>query len=81
MLLSRLAASHVPPPTTPLPRNAPRFTTSLIMKNDRWGNKRYTMYASGSRVHYIATLEETDAVAPKRGPRRPYKKRSAKNSN
>jgi len=60
MLLSRLAASHLPPvATTSLPRNAPRFTTSLTVKNDRFGNKRFIMYASGSRVHYIATLEET----------------------
>ena len=58
VLLGRLAASHLPPITTPLPRNAPRHTTSLTVKNDRLGNKSFTVYASGSRVHYIATLEE-----------------------
>lgn len=60
VLLSRLALSHLPPAaTSPLPRNAPRHTTSLTFKTDRQGNKRYIMYASGSRIHYIATLEET----------------------
>jgi hypothetical protein len=57
-LLGRLAASHLLPATTPLPRNAPRYTTSLTVKNDRSGNKCLIMYASGSPVHYIATLEE-----------------------
>jgi hypothetical protein len=60
VLLGRLAASHLPAvATTLLPRNAPRYTTSLTVKNDRKGNKRFIVYASGSRVHYIATLEET----------------------
>jgi hypothetical protein len=63
MLLSRLAASHLPPAaTTSLPRSAPRYTSSLTVKSDRLGNKRLIMYASGSPVHYIATLEETPLV-------------------
>ena len=67
VLLSRLAASHLPPvATTPLPRNAPRYTTSLTVKNDRLG-MHLIMYASGSRVYYIATLEETPGTP--RGPR------------
>ncbi|MGO4686304.1 hypothetical protein [Hyphomicrobium sp. 2TAF46] len=72
VLLGRLAASHLPPVATPLPRNAPRYTTSLTVKNDRFGNKRFIVYASGSRVHYIATLEETPRM-PKgpKGEKRP----------
>ena len=66
VLLSRLAASHVQPATAPLPRNAPRYTTSLTVKNDRFGNRRFIMYASGSRVHYIATLEGTARKAPRK---------------
>ena len=58
VLLGRLAASHLPPVTTPSPRNAPPHTNSVTVKNDRLGNKSLTVYASGSRVHYIATLEE-----------------------
>lgn len=60
MLLGRLAASHLPQAVThPRSRNAPRYTTSLTVKSDRQGNKCLIMYASGSRVYYIATLEET----------------------
>jgi len=59
VLLGRLAANHLPHAIRhPTPRNAPRYTTSLTVKNDRQGNKCLVMYASGSRVHYIATLEE-----------------------
>src|SRR6185437_1127821 len=57
--LSHLAASHLPPAAVASPhRNALRYTTSLTVKNDRFGNKRLIMYASGSPVHYIATLED-----------------------
>ena len=59
MLLSRLAASHLPEAIrNPPSRNSPGYTTSLTVKNDRQGNMSLTMYASGSRVHYIATLEK-----------------------
>lgn len=71
--LGQLAASHLPDAVVhPKSRNAPRFTTSLTVKNDRHGNMSLTMYASGSRIHYIATLEETPQV-PKgpRGEQRP----------
>ncbi len=58
--LGQLAASHLPDAGVhPKSRNAPRFTTSLTVKNDRDGNMSLIMYASGSRIHYIATLEET----------------------
>jgi hypothetical protein len=60
ILLGQLAASHLPQAVThPTSRNARRYTTSLTVKNDRQGNKSLIMYASGSRIHYIATLEET----------------------
>jgi len=59
VLLGQLAASHLPQAVTkPTARSSPRYTTSLTVKNDRHGNMRLIMYASGSRVHYIATLEE-----------------------
>jgi hypothetical protein len=60
ILLGQLAASHLPHAVAhPTSRNAPRYTTSLTVKNDRQGNKSLIMYASGSEIHYIATLEET----------------------
>jgi hypothetical protein len=37
---------------------------SASVKSDRFGNKRLIMYASGSPVHYIATLEEMPLVPP-----------------
>ena len=59
VLLSRLAASHLPEAIrNPPSRSGSGFTTSLTVKNDRRGNSSLTMYSSGSRVHYIATLEE-----------------------
>ncbi|TPL49501.1 hypothetical protein [Mesorhizobium sp. B2-4-6] len=61
VLLSRLVLSHLPPAAT-LPRNAPRYTTSLTVKNDRLGNKSFVVYASGSRIHYIATLEDASGA-------------------
>ena len=61
VLLSQLASSHLPPAAT-LPRNVPRHTTSLTVRNDRLGNKSFTMYASGSRIHYIATLEDASGA-------------------
>jgi hypothetical protein len=68
VLLSRLARSHLSPAAAAsLPRSAQRSTTSLTVKNDRIGNKRLVMYASGSPVHYIATLEETPSMP--RGPK------------
>jgi hypothetical protein len=71
MLLSHLASSHLPRTVkNPMVRNAPGYTTSLTVKNDRYGNKRLIMYASGSRVHYVATLEEAST------PRRPSKRRT-----
>jgi len=58
--LGQLAASHLPDTGAhPKSRNAPRFTTSLTVKNDRHGKISLIMYASGSRIHYIATLEQT----------------------
>lgn len=60
VLLGRLATSHCPPiPKIPPRRGFPPYTTSLTVKNDRFGNKSYTVYSSGSPVHYIATLEES----------------------
>ena len=59
VLLGQLASSHLPRTVTnPRVRNAPGYTTSLTVKSDRQGKKRLIMYASGSRVHYVATLEE-----------------------
>jgi hypothetical protein len=61
--LGRLARSHLQPvPATS--RTAPQHSVSLTVKNDRRGNKSFTVYASGSRIHYVATLEEAPASDP-----------------
>lgn len=56
ILLSQLAISHCPP--LPRKRGTLPHTTSLTQKQDRSGTKTLTMYASGSPIHYIATLEK-----------------------
>ncbi len=70
--LSQLAASHLPPAGAASPhRGALQNSTSLTVKSDRLGNKRLTMYASGSPVHYIATLEDTSPARTSEGKKRP----------
>ncbi len=63
MRLGRLAMSHLEP-AAPTRRHDHFRSTSLTVKDDRYGNKTLTMYASGSRIHYIATLEAAPSPDP-----------------
>lgn len=56
MRLGQLAMSHLKP-AAPTRRHDDFRSTSFTVKNDRYGNKTFTVYASGSRIYYVATLK------------------------
>ena len=55
-LLSSLVISHCPPMASK--RGVMPHTTSLRQKTDRDGTRHLIMQASGSPIHYVATLEK-----------------------